>query len=131
MVQESATLEDRRQDGGISPLDLAALPPRLRTIMRLVLREREMTYAGLCEATDKLAPQDKMTVEELDEALHELHGQGWLLRLGEEDAISYKVRLRRKRGSSLGGELWDALDSKIKSKEEGEKKEEPGSGEGG
>jgi hypothetical protein len=42
-------LQNREQEGGISPLDIAGLPPQLRKIMRLMLREVEMTYPQLRE----------------------------------------------------------------------------------
>ncbi|MDX1664394.1 MAG: hypothetical protein R3272_11405, partial [Candidatus Promineifilaceae bacterium] len=76
------------------------------------------------EAAEKMGPRDRMSVEELDEALGELHSQGWLLRLGRGEQITYKVNLRRKRGSSLAGSLWDKLGSESESEGE-EQKEEP------
>jgi hypothetical protein len=37
-------IENKQQEGGITPLDLAELPPALRKIMRLMLRELQMNY---------------------------------------------------------------------------------------
>ena len=35
-------IKDKQKEGGITPLDLAELPPALRKIMRLMLRELQM-----------------------------------------------------------------------------------------
>lgn len=117
-------LENRDQEEGISPLDLASLAPPLRRIMRLMLREVEMTYPELCEATEKLPEGQRMSREDLDQALEALRGQSWLIRLGQDELITYKVNLRRKRGSTLSGGIWDALDSRIKKKPAEEEAEE-------
>ena len=122
-------LEDRDQEGGISPLDLASLAPPLRRIMRIMLREVEMTYPELCEALEKLPEGQQMSREDLDEALENLRSQSWLIRLGQDELITYKVNLRRKRGSSLGGGIWDALDSRLKQNKES-REEQPGDAEG-
>jgi len=97
-------------EGGITPLDLAGLSPALRKIMRLMLREVEMSYSDLCEAAKGLPEADSLTPAELDKALDDLSRQGWLIKMGE-DKISYRVNLRRKAGSTLG--IWATLSSRI------------------
>jgi hypothetical protein len=103
-------LDNQGDEGGITPLDLAELPPVLRKIMRLMLREIEMSYADLCEVAKTMPEADSLTPAEFDQALAALSQQGWLIKMGEEN-VSYRVNLRRKAGSSLG--LWAALSSRI------------------
>lgn len=103
-------LGSQGDEGGITPLDLAGLPPVLRKIMRLMLREVEMSYADLCEAARAMPEADSLGPAELDQALDDLSHQGWLIKMGEEK-ISYRVNLRRKAGSTLG--LWATLTSRI------------------
>jgi hypothetical protein len=37
----------------------------------------------------------------------------WLIRQGEAATVRYKVNLRRKRGSTLGGSIWSTLSSRL------------------
>lgn len=122
-------LEDRQKEGGISPLDLASLPPRLRNIMKLMLREVEMSHPALSKAIEEMQEKDRLSPEELTEALQTLTQQGWLIRLGQDELVTYKVNLRRKAGSGLSGSIWAALDEKMGQQHKGpdtetEKKEE-------
>jgi hypothetical protein len=114
-------LEDRAKEGGISPLDLATLPPRLRKIMRLMLREVEMTYTELREATAKMDEIDRLSDAELTESLNSLASQSWLVKLGQDDVITYKVNLRRKGPSSLASGIWATLDDKMTSDKDDDK----------
>ena len=118
-------IEDRGKDGGISPLDLAHLKPRLRKIMRLMLREVEMTYAQLREATAEMEEQDRLSEAELQEALSSLTSQSWLIKLGQEETITYKVNLRRKGPSSLSSGIWATLDNRMAAEEEGDEEAKP------
>ncbi len=106
-------IEDKKQEGGITALDLADLPPALRKIMRLMLRQLEMTYPQLVEAMSNMPQDEKLSQQELDEALNTLSKQFWLMRFGEGNRATYKVNLRRKAGSSLSTNIWASLDSKI------------------
>ena len=107
-------IEDKKQEGGITALDLADLPPALRKIMRLMLRQLEMTYPQLVEAMSNMPDTEKLSQKDLDEALNTLSQQFWLMRFGEGERATYKVNLRRKAGSSLSQNIWASLDSKIK-----------------
>lgn len=109
-------IKDAQQEGGITPLDLAKLPPSLRKIMRLMLRELHMSYPHMCEVMDSMPEQDRLTRAELDEALDTLSAQFWLIRIGEKEKAIYKVNLRRKAGSTLMSGIWSSLDEKLKSK---------------
>jgi hypothetical protein len=107
-------IKDKQAEGGITPLDLAALPPSLRKIMRLMLRELSMSYPRMCEVMDAMPEADRLPRAELDSALSELTEQFWLIRIGEKEKAIYKVNLRRREGSKLASGIWSALDSKIK-----------------
>lgn len=107
-------IEDKKQEGGITALDLADLPPALRKIMRLMLRQLEMTYPQLVETVSNMPADEKLSQEQLDEALETLSKQFWLMRFGEGSRATYKVNLRRKAGSTLSSNIWANLDSKIK-----------------
>ena len=47
-------IENKQKEGGITALDLADLPAPLRKIMKLMLRELQMTYPRLCEVMDAM-----------------------------------------------------------------------------
>jgi hypothetical protein len=107
-------IENKQQEGGITPLDLAELPPALRRIMRLMLRELQLNYPRLCEIMDGMPEKDRLPRNELNEALATLTEQYWLIRLGEGEKAIYKVNLRRKSGSTLAAGIWSSLQSKFK-----------------
>lgn len=112
-------IKDKQQEGGITPLDLVALPPSLRKIMRLMLRELSMSYPRVCEAMDALPEADRLARDELDAALSNLTEQFWLIRIGEKEKAIYKVNLRRREGSKLAAGIWSALDAKLKGRPPG------------
>lgn len=107
-------IEDKQKEGGITALDLADLPPALRKIMRLMLRQLQMSYPQLCEAMDKLSEVERLSRADLDKALDSLSQQAWLLRVGEGEKAIYKVNLRPKSGSTLATGIWSSLDDKLK-----------------
>jgi len=107
-------IEDRNGQGGITALDLADLPPALRKIMRLMLRQIRMGYPQLCAAVDSLPEDERIPRVDLDRSLETLTSQAWLTRLGEGAKAVYKVNLRAKSGSSLAGGIWASLDEKLK-----------------
>jgi hypothetical protein len=109
-------IDDKRKEGGITVLDLADLPPALRKIMLLMLRQLQMNYAQLVEAIDRQLPEgERLTGTDLDEALKKLSEQAWLIQIGEGERAVYKVNLRRRAGSNLSETIWQNLDSKLKS----------------
>jgi hypothetical protein len=103
-------LELESQEGGISPLDLATLPPLLRKIMRQLLREYELTYPEILEWAEDLSDEERA---ELDPGLDELTRQFWLIRRGEGERVRYQANLRRKAGSKLTQGVWGALNNRI------------------
>jgi hypothetical protein len=117
-------MEVESQGEGISPLDLAALPPLLRKIMRYLLREYELLYSEICEWAASLPDDERPSQVELDQALDVLSRQFWLIKRGEGARVRYQTNLRRKAGSKLADGVWSALDTKIAAIHS-EKKESP------
>ncbi len=107
-------IEDKQKEGGITALDLADLPPVLRKIMRLMLRQLQLNYPQLCETMDNLPEGERLSRADLDQALETLTRQAWLIRLGEGQKAIYKVNLRPKSGSTLASGIWSSLEDKLK-----------------
>jgi len=107
-------INDKQKDGGITALDLADLPPALRKIMRLMLRQIQMNYPQLCEAMENMPEDERLSQSDLDEALKTLSQQAWLIQIGEGERAIYKVNLRRKAGSTIASGIWQSLDAKLK-----------------
>ena len=107
-------ITDKQKDGGITALDLADLSPALRRIMRLMLRQLQMSYPQLCAAVDNMAEAERLSRADLDNTLDTLTEQAWLIRLGEGAKAIYKVNLRPKSGSTLASGIWSSLDDKLK-----------------
>ncbi len=106
-------LEVQKREQGISAIELADLPPNLRRIMRMMLRELAMKYPDIVKAVDALPEAQRIPRPDLDQALDMLVEQNWLARTGDGDMTTYRVNLRRKSGSSLDKDIWSALDSRI------------------
>lgn len=107
-------IEENKQGAGITALDLAELPPALRKIMRLILRELELNYLRLLEAMETMSREEQMSQTELDSALHTLTSQKWLIQIGEGEQATYRVNLKRRSASSLPTGIWSRLDAKLK-----------------
>lgn len=106
-------LDIRKREQGISALELTDLPPNLRKVMRLMLREVVMKYDEITAAVEAMPAANRMSRAELDHALKVLTEQNWLLRTGQGEFLSYRVNLRRRAGSQLGQDVWAALDNRI------------------
>lgn len=106
-------LDIQKRENGISALELMDLPPNLRRIMKMMLREIVMKYVHLVQAVAEFPPANRMTQEELDLALKTLVEQNWLVMNGESEFLSYRVNLRRKAGSGLDRDIWAALNDRI------------------
>ncbi len=113
-------IQDKQGEGGITALDLAQLPPALRKIMRLMLRELELGTAQISEAMTALPENERLSPQQLAEALETLTQQSWLIRIGNTERAIYKVNLRRKAASTLASGIWQSLDSKLKDKPGGQ-----------
>ncbi len=118
-------LDVEKREEGISALEIADLPANLRKIMRLMLREYELTYEELCAAIDALPEADRLSRKELDEALATLSSQLWLIRRGEDALVTYQVNLRRKAGSKIAAGIWSVLDERIAQAKQQDNPSEP------
>ena len=107
-------IDEKSKKEGMTLLDLADLPPALRKIMRVMLRQLQMSYPQLCEVVDQMPNSEWMTRVQLDETLKKLVEQAWLIQIGTGERAIYKVNLRRKAGSQLGENIWNSLESKLK-----------------
>ena len=89
-------IKDKQKEGGISPLDLAGLPPSLRKIMRLMLRELQLSYPRLCEVMDGMPEAERLSRSDLDEALSSLTQQFWLIRIVERQCLCPALQFHRR-----------------------------------
>jgi hypothetical protein len=106
-------MEVQARNEGISPLDLATLPPLMRKIMRYMLREYEMLYSEICQWAKELPEAERPSQADLDQALEVLSKQFWLIKRGEGERVHYQANLRRKAASTLEQSAWNSLDAKI------------------
>jgi hypothetical protein len=102
-----------KREEGISAIELTDLPPNLRKVMRLMLREVAMKRTEIDAAIEAMPPANRLAPQELSEALDKLVEQNWLSRYGSDDMTTYRVNLRRRAGSKLSTDIWGALDGKI------------------
>lgn len=110
-LQQKIELE--KQEAGITPLDIAELPDQYRKLLKIILREAEMTFTEIQESIKKVHDIKDLNEADLIAALTELTKQMWLIRRGDGDRVRYEVNLRRKAGSGLSGNIWSALDSRL------------------
>lgn len=111
-------LDIQKREQGISALEIGDLPPNLRKIMRMMLREVVMKYTDLVEAVENMPAANRLSRGELDSALKTLIEQNWLVRYGEGELMTLKVNLRRRAGSQLSTDIWSALGSRISGEKE-------------
>jgi hypothetical protein len=102
--------EDDNQPTGLTPLDIADLPDGQRQVMFALLRDSRSSGDGV---TAGVLREKFPQVDGLAAVLDELTRNSWLIRLGEPPNERYKVNLRRKRGSSIGGGLWSSLSHRL------------------
>jgi hypothetical protein len=106
--------DDSDQPAGLTPLDIADLPEPQRQVMFALLRDSRASASGV--TLDVLRAKFS-EFEDLDSILDELTQNNWLIRQGEAATIRYKVNLRRKRGSTLSGNIWSSLSSRLADEE--------------
>lgn len=117
-------LDDKEDEGGITALDLVDLPQQLRKLMRLMLREVELSRGAMSEAVAKMKEEDRLSDQDLAASIKALVQQNWLIETGEGDNRRYRVNLRRKKGSELAASIWNKLDSRIEERIEEQKRAE-------
>jgi hypothetical protein len=98
---------------GITILDLADLPSNMKQIMKLMLREQELTLSEVIAKNQSFPEQERLSEDQLTTALDELTGQFWLICRGEGDKRRYQVNLRYKKGIKA---VWSILDERIQKK---------------
>lgn len=115
---------DAERNDGLAALDLLDLPATLYKVMQLMLRHLELDYAQLWDFVKSLPEAERLTRAELDDALHNLIEQHWLLHGEDDQPHVYRVNFRRKignvrstftpqtkRGTTVSHGIWDALDA--------------------
>jgi hypothetical protein len=113
----SKKLEGIEAEQGISAWDLAQLPAAQRRIIRLILRDVQLPYRALCRAAAALPGEERLNRAEVDRILEDLLQEAWLVRLGQGERVTYRVNLRRKRGSKLDSSIWERLGRRLESPE--------------
>jgi hypothetical protein len=111
-------MDDRNEEGGISPMDLLELPDEMRKIMRQMLRAGTMSRIKITELVDSWPEEERLQSDDLDKSLKSLVTQGWLIEMGEGEYLGYRVNLRRKKGSTLTSSIWGALDERLTDRKE-------------
>jgi len=101
-------------DDGRKLAAMGSLHPHQRKLMRMLLREGEaMKYTAICEAVDAMPEADRISRDDLDAALADLATEGWVIRMGEGELISYEANLGYKPPSTLSHAIWSTISSKI------------------
>lgn len=106
-------IEKEAGQTGISAWELAQLPAVQRRVIRLILREVQMAEPDLRRALDNLPREQRLESTEVDETLAGLLEKAWLIRMGQGRLTTYRVNLRRKRGSRLGASIWQRLEQHL------------------
>ncbi len=102
------------QDAGRRLAAMRDLPPGHRKIMRILLREGEaMKYDAIWEMVQAMPDEERMSPDDLDDALSALTQDGWLIRMGEGTEVAYEANLGYKPPSTLSKAIWSTLGSKI------------------
>jgi hypothetical protein len=118
-------LDNRNEEGGISPLDLLDLPDELRRIMREMLRAVTMSRHDVFNLVESWPEKERLERKDLKDSLNELVRQGWLIEMGEGDLLGYRVNLRRKKGSTLSSGIWSKIDTALTGRQGSEEKDKP------
>lgn len=95
-----------------NPWDLTRLPDRARQVMRVMLRETEMTHHDLSAAVQTLPKGYRLDPGQLGEVLDALVQEGWLAPPGDEQTDTYKLNLRWKPGGAFAQAIWGTLTDK-------------------
>lgn len=82
-------------EGGLSTLHLLSLPSAVNRVMRLFLRSKQIPYADIQKSLEGMPTESRLTNEELDELLEILVQREWLVRIEENQQISYGINLRQ------------------------------------
>ncbi len=103
-------LEAREKSPGLNMADLLALPEPQGGLLRWMVRKG---HVGLGEVAAFLGCDE----EETRTVLGHLREQGFVREIEIHGVTQYRVRLAPKRGHELPGNLWQALNDKVKEEE--------------
>lgn len=101
-----AELSAQKKAEGLSMADVVMLPDPLPRMVRYMLRERDVTLAGMTAFLD----QDEAKVSEL---LATLIDKGFVREMVIGGEKHYRVRLANRRGAAPQSSIWQSLDSKL------------------
>jgi len=110
-------LEKRHRGEGIRPTDLLTLPPAQRRVMKLLLREVQLSYPEIETAVSTLPEKQRLTSAQIEITLAELTEAGWIIRMGQDELITFRVNLRRKSGSQVAQDMWGSLAKRLKERQ--------------
>ena len=99
-------LASREQPGGLSPIDLLDLPPKLSAVIQKIVRKNGMKL-------DEIAAALEQSLDETQKALDELVGKGFVRRIEVKGELWYKAKFGRKADKTLHQSVWSALDGLI------------------
>lgn len=117
--------DDQDKPAGLSPLEIADLPEEQRQVMFGLLRDTSAATSGI--TLEGL--QTKFSyLDGLSQVLADLTKNGWLIKLGEQPHIRYRVNLRRKRAASLGANVWALLSDQLSRGDDEDKSESAAQG---
>lgn len=96
-------------DNGFNIVDFMDLPNYERCVVRLILRESEVTYPQLVEAITTLPDDQQQECDRLDEALEHLIASQWIIHESDGEERRYRVAMYKRNTSSRLGK-WDSLE---------------------
>jgi hypothetical protein len=86
--------EGGEASGGMSTLHLLSLPGPINRILRLFIRNKNLSLEALRKAVDEMPADNRLTYAELDEMLDVLCKREWLIKTDEGGVAYYGVNLR-------------------------------------
>lgn len=103
--------EDQNHSGGITAIDLLALPLVLNRVMHIMLTKITISESALFAEVQKLPSNARLNQTDLHEALAALCERCWLVHSQSETGEStYRVNLRNRAATRSTARVWDVLD---------------------
>lgn len=109
------------QASSLNTMDFMSMPGPMRRLLRMMLKKPVATYKELCEMTDAMPEDRRITREELDKTLVDLIEKGWLVKDEGKEAANptYKIHLGAKEGSDQSRDVTRSTDDTRTRKREG------------
>ncbi len=95
-------LDRMQSEGGLSTLHLLGLPTAVNRVMRVFLRNKQLSLQSLRQIVDEMPAESRLTYQDLDELLKVLCDREWLVRTEEEGEAYYGINLRPAIASASG-----------------------------